>query len=606
MKLGLVTPFISGFNYKNNSVQKFSGMHNIPNSTYSLPSSGALNNCTGLPVTSEYIANYLPKTPAFTAASSLSFRGGYSLNLKDTIENTKCVYPPDIKEMAEFEIEDGNLENKRLVDIHKEKYGKINQMQSLAQVQEEFPEFKDVLSDSEADYNRKSFIYKVKNGEHEWFDEDKDVALQLLQMYWADGMSKEQIKEYTDGVDITSVLKRLHIPSMNNTYNYVLQLSDENYNAKITKKMSEKQKGIKKHRLQKEVGGVVLQKTSRGPMSEEQKQNISEGLARYYAEHPEKATEQSERMKQYYEEHPEFKERLHNVLITAWGLDEAKSVRKKMSKFFGKKDITAEEFAKLNLDGDNNEEKKTLKRFWEKNAWAKERWSVCMKKAWEIAKAKETDIDAQKEEPEYDCAVNLYPPSLKKDMKKWFRKNGYDLDKIPETSYQAIINFDDKPLPKSNEYAHNAISAYFSDMERENLRADVMQIGLFKVIADRCSYLKNSTRENAIYMYLQRELMDENYVPLELSTQEAMNIYTSAVANCYKEGLGELAQKLQNSLEDAYKILEYDRKKDLQKIIHEGIMKAKALDMAANVQNTKPSNFIDTILEPAYEFKDSL
>ena len=58
-------------------------------------------------------------------------------------------------------------------------------------------------------------------------------------------------------------------------------------------------------------------------------------------------------------------------------------------------------------------------------------------------------------------------------MKKWFRKNGYDLDKIPETSYQAIINFDDKPLPKSNEYAHNAISAYFSDMERENLRADV-------------------------------------------------------------------------------------------------------------------------------------
>ena len=47
-------------------------------------------------------------------------------------------------------------------------------------------------------------------------------------------------------------------------------------------------------------------------------------------------------------------------------------------------------------------------------------------------------------------------------------------------------------------------------------------------------------------------------------------------------------------------------KKRFAKIVHEGIMKAKALDMAANVQNTKPSNFIDTILEPVYEFKDSL
>ena len=250
-------------------------------------------NYAKMPSTNQYLAI----NPAFT--------GGYSLSLLETVKNLNdASYPPDIKALAQEVLDNGNPENKTLINVHKAKYGKINQMKSLDEVKAAYPEFNDVLSDENVQYNANSFIDDVRNGKLEWFDEDTDLALQLLQMYWADGFSINDLKEYTNGKDIDGTFKKLNIPKLNSTYANVLKLSDKKYNERFTSEMSKRLKGIERKKAEKRDGVYI----PRGPMPDEQKKKISEGLIKHYAEHPEKLIEMSERMKQYYKEHPEERE----------------------------------------------------------------------------------------------------------------------------------------------------------------------------------------------------------------------------------------------------------------------------------------------------------
>ncbi len=493
-------------------------------------------NCSPLPLTRQYLA----------------FMGGYSLNLAETLANLKDeAYPPDIKEMIEHEMDCGNPDNKTLIDVHREKYGKINAMKSLDEVREAFPEFRNVLSDNEVEYFNNSFIDKVKQGRLEWFDPDADLSLELLKMYWADGFSLSDLKEYTDGINISGVLEKFGIPRLDRTYANVLKLSDKQYNERFSASMSEKQKGIQRKRAEKRDGVYI----PRGPMSEEAKKHISESLIKHYAEHPEKLAKISERMKKYYENHPEEKEKFELVMDIAWNSRDAKPIRKKMCKFFGKKDISANELRKLEQASNSSENKKTLKDFWDRNFWARKQWSNCMEQAWEKVKAGEVGpvgaVDSNIVSA--DFVVEIYPPSLKKDMKKWLRKNGYDLSKIPSEAYAAFVNKPGKDAPElHNEYAFNAVSRYFESDDRENLRADTLHIAMLKALGDIKKKFPNDADAIMFIATLRSLIMNEDGTVRPLTTEEALRIYTNAVALSKMEDDGKFAQILQDALEPAY------------------------------------------------------
>lgn len=97
--------------------------------------------------------DHIKQYPDFSASAAnfLPFKGGYSLDLAQTVKMLDGKMPPDIKEMAEVILEEGNPDNLTLIDIHKAKYGKINQMKTVSEIKKAYPEFKDIFSDNQVD-----------------------------------------------------------------------------------------------------------------------------------------------------------------------------------------------------------------------------------------------------------------------------------------------------------------------------------------------------------------------------------------------------------------------------------------------------------------------
>lgn len=509
---------------------------------------------------------HIKQYPDFSASAAnfLPFKGGYSLDLAQTVKMLDGKMPPDIKEMAEVILEEGNPDNLTLIDIHKAKYGKINQMKTVSEIKKAYPEFKDIFSDNQVDCIKNSFMDDVKNDRLEWFDSETDLALQLMQMYWADGFSLNDLKEYSDGKNIDSTMNKFNIPKLDRQYAHVLKLSDKEYNKRFTAQMSERLKGAERKRDIKRYGVYI----PRGPMPEEQKKAISEGLSKYWAEHPEKKEAASEKMQQYYKEYPKETERMKRAVTIAWGLKDAQKLRRKMSKFMGKEDISAEEFARMDIEG-SSAEKMTLKDFWNKNPWAKTAWSAYLTKGWEkLKKLEEKEKLKAASGPKADFEVAIYPYSMVRDMYRWFKKNGYDLTKIGDMSVK--VTYNDKPSPRLDEYTHNAASAYF-EAHDENLRADIIQVGLFGALGEiltKYPITSNSTDDfKKEFCILLANAISENDKPKQLTTEEATNIYTACMVACIEKNDKDLINIFEKNLEDAYfKVTNKDIKtvKDMQ------------------------------------------
>ena len=277
-----------------------------------------------------YKQNKIEKLPLPSTDYMLAFTGGKSLNLEQTIKQIEQFgsFPPDIKEEAKKIIKENNPDNKTLIDIHREKYDELNYLDNLDEIKEFYPEFEGVLSDNEIEYQAGSFIDDVKQGKIQYFDKNQDVAVQLLQMYWGNGFSLNDLKNQFAGRNINSILEKLNIPKTNRIYGHYLKLSDKEYNERFASIMSERLKGQHREKVIRNEGVYI----PKGPLTPEHKANISKGLTNHFAEHPEKALEMSERQKKFYEEHPEEKIKFSQVMLRAWGEREAKSIRKKFSK----------------------------------------------------------------------------------------------------------------------------------------------------------------------------------------------------------------------------------------------------------------------------------
>lgn len=363
------------------------------------------------------------KLPVPSAAQILSFTGGYSLNLAETIKHLdklaskkSDVYPPQIREWAGIILEEGNKTKETLISVHKKFYESLKDCFTLDEAKKKFPEFKDVIPAENVKVHEGSFIDDFQKGKLEYFDNDEDLSLQLLKLYWGEGFSINDLRRYSDGKNLSHTLNKLNIPTVDRTYGQLLKLSDPEYNERLTKEMTAKRLVALDRKAQEASGEPVYIK--RGPLSAEHKKHISEGLQKYYEQNPEAVYNLSERQRKFYEENPDRAKLLSRVTTKAWYVFGADKIKAAMSAFMKKQGVKTFDTSKLETPlALTKEESSVMKKFWASHDWARKSFSKNMTYAWKKVKEEQTIV--------YD--VRLAPQNFIKRMVKWAEEQGINL-----------------------------------------------------------------------------------------------------------------------------------------------------------------------------------
>lgn len=389
------------------------------------------NQLKNTPPSDSGIENTRSQLP--TTAQYLAFTGGYSLDLSSTIkhldklaEKKSDVYPPQIREWAGIILEEGNKTKETLISIHKKFYENLKDCFTLEEAKEKFPEFKDVIPADSVKAHEGSFIDDFQKGKLEYFDTDEDLSLQLLKLYWGEGFSLNDLRKYSDGKSLSHTLNKLNIPTVDRTYGHVLKLSDPEYNERLTKQMTEKRLATMDRKAQENDGEPVFIK--RGPLSEEHKKHISEGLLRYYQQNPEAIYNLSGRQRKFYEENPDRAKILSRVATKAWHIFGADKIKAAMSAFMKRHNVKTFDSAKLETPLSlTKEESSAMKKFWAENEWARKSFSKNMTYAWKKIKEEQSII--------YEMRVA--PEGFIKRFINWAQKRG-----IPLQESDFISRFD--------------------------------------------------------------------------------------------------------------------------------------------------------------------
>ena len=399
----------------------------------------------------------------------LSFTGGYSLNLAETIANLDKlaekgniqIYPKNIREWASMILETGNKAKHTLIDIHKKYYESIKSCNSLKAVKQRFPEFADVISDADVVFSKNSFGDDVKSGKLEYFDKDEDLALQLLKLYYGEGFSLNDLKKYTDGKNIYHTMEKLNIPFLNRHYGHILKFSDPDYNSRLTAEMTYKRR-LTLDKKAKEAGEPIY--IPRGPLSKEHREHISEGLKRYYQENSERIYDMSERMKEFYRQNPEKSEEITRVLNKAWNIFGADRIKSELSKFMKRKGFNS--FKPENNPVDmTKEQSKAMKQFWGANEWARKSFSKNMEYAWKKVK----------EENEAYFTVKTVPSQIARFIEKKAC--------LPEGAVNVDTVFNPYLRKSSVDDFSQQLSLKYTNIEGLNdVLADTYQIALLNII----------------------------------------------------------------------------------------------------------------------------
>ncbi len=369
----------------------------------------------------------LPSTHQF-----LSFKGGKSIDLGQTIEalgkieqkyslasqiaeDAASFIPERVVELAKRVLDRNNPKNLTLIDIHKIAYNKLKNLTSLDEVKKVYPEFKNILSAKDVDARNGSFVDVARKGTHEYFDDGEDLSLQLLKLYWGEGLSLNQLAPYSNDLKTFSgVLKKLQIPHKERTYGHYLTLSDVEANKRITALMSEKQLEAAARRD----GFYEIAALARGQMTEEHKTKISQALVDYYAEHPEKIYERSQRQKEFFKNNKELSGLFSLVVKRAWELGSSRPIKEAVRRFGKSADFSQAE----KLEEANNVS--WLKEFWDTNPKAKKQFSASMKSAWKQTKEQLQLFEVE----EY---FQTFPQWLRTNIAGWAKaKKGYDPDRL--------------------------------------------------------------------------------------------------------------------------------------------------------------------------------
>jgi len=398
------------------------------------------------------------KLPMPKAAQVLAFCGGRSLSLKSNLEQISPEkFPPDIHEAVIKEVEAKNPQNKTLYDIHFEKYKGVLDCYSLEELKANYPEFQDVISAYDIEAKPDSFIGKFQNDELEMFSFDDDLTLELIKLYWGEGYSLNDLSKFiaslssdNKGINLYyPMTKKLNIPLMDFQYAQNLKLSNREYNEKFTQEMSIRLKEAAEAREQKAQGEPVI--IPRGELSEAHKQHISEGLKKYYSEHPEKIYEMSKRQKDFYVKNPQKAQEMSEVMQFAWNkTHEGQSLARDISKFAKKYKIkiSADDLsAPIKLE---KEKQDILSAFWKKNgSWAAKKLSIAMEKAYKEIKIR-ADLISGTSVSGVKISYNTFPTKMQKEILKWAKDSGYDVKDI-KIGMAAIFMQEVKPDSRSFE-----------------------------------------------------------------------------------------------------------------------------------------------------------
>lgn len=435
------------------------------NNEYSIKNKKNIPHNTESSISPSYIGK-LPSTKDY-----LSFMGGYSLNLAETISNLDklaaksnlSIYPKNIREWAGMILETGNKAKYTLIDIHKKYYESIKSLNSLEEVKRRFPEFAEVISDSEVEFGKNSFGDDVKSGKLEYFDKDEDLALQLLKLYYGEGFSLNDLKKYANGKDIYYTMKKFKIPTQSRDYGHILKFSDPDYNTRLTSEMTYKRR-LALDKKAREAGEPVY--IPRGPLSKEHREHISEGLKRYYQENPERIFQMSDKMKDFYRQNPEKSKELTRVLNKAWNIFGADRIKSALSKF-----MSSRGFKSFNPETNpvdiSKEQSKALKQFWGGNEWARKAFSKNMEYAWKKVK----------EENEAVFTLRTVPTQLKNYIEQ--KAN------VPSGS----LDFDTKFNPyletsSVDDFSQMLMTKYTNLTGINNVMADTYQIAIVKIFGE--------------------------------------------------------------------------------------------------------------------------
>lgn len=492
-----------------------------------------------------------------TTAQYLAFTGGYSLDLSSTIkhldklaEKKSDVYPPQIREWAGIILEEGNKTKETLISIHKKFYENLKDCFTLEEAKEKFPEFKDVIPADSVKAHEGSFIDDFQKGKLEYFDTDEDLSLQLLKLYWGEGFSLNDLRKYSDGKSLSHTLNKLNIPTVDRTYGHVLKLSDPEYNERLTKQMTEKRLATMDRKAQENDGEPVFIK--RGPLSEEHKKHISEGLLRYYQQNPEAIYNLSERQRKFYEENPDRAKILSRVATKAWHIFGADKIKAAMSAFMKRHNVKTFDSAKLETPLSlTKEESSAMKKFWAENEWARKSFSKNMTYAWKKVKEEQSII--------YEMRVA--PEGFIKRFINWAQKRGIPLqesdfisrfDPNGDRSYKNPLldkytrEFVDS-LPGGSTMMANSYFLALLNVNREISKMDLSKLD--KETAATCKTIQQVIKAS-LFEHPDLPLSQNNFRVLEAN--EVQGIFGLLRSRCLEIHNPKLAKIFERHMDKAY------------------------------------------------------
>lgn len=484
----------------------------------------------------QYYDGKLPSTQQY-----LAFTGGYSLDLAQTVKQldklakkNSNIYPPHIREWIDLTLEEGS--KKTLIGVHKDYFSSLKDCFSLDKIKEHFTEFEEVVPAMSIKAKEGSLIDKFQKRELEFFDNDEDLSVQLIKLYWGEGFSLNDLKRYAGGQDLYQVMKRLQIPTASRDYGHYLKFSDPQYNERLTAEMTAKRLEALDRRAQMQDGEPVYIK--RGPLSPEHRQHISEGLIRFYQENPERIYAMSERQKAFYAQNPEKSEELKRVLTKAWSMLSAENIKKSMSKFFKAKKISM--FNLENPEQTTATQSRLMREFWGANPWAKKTFSKNMTYAWKKVK----------EENEAVFILRLCPDEIKRFVEK---KEG-----VPQGSLDFDTRYNPYLKTSSIDEASAKIFTKHTDIEGiNNLMADTYQMSIFHIVNN----IQNLPKHKKTYSEQEFEILakgiiyhnkDKNGYKIQ-TTDEARNDFIMLAQLAAESKDERLISIVNQSLNDAFK-----------------------------------------------------
>ena len=498
-------------------------------------------------IDNDTITNPISNTQTIYASYyPIAFSGGKSLCLKETKEalDSKITenfnpYPKSkgLKKYIDDVLAEGNPQNKTLIDVHKEYFSRLEKCETLDEIKREYPEeFSEVLSDKEITKN--PFIQAVKKDKIKGFLPDTDVSVQLIQLYWGKGLSTSYLKENFMNVNFATLLEKLNIPRVSRQYGEYLKYSDKDYNTYYTSVLSDKIKDTERIKQEK-IAGIDIPQRS---LSNEEKAKISEGLRKYYSEHPERIHEMSSRLIKFYEEHPEERNTLSIVMLRAWGYPEAKVIREKLSETLRKYTLTEDDIKESTkpLTPMN----KAFKVFWNNNEWAKSVLSVCVRRSW----AEQAALQNNNENKQ--TTYQMSPVQIKDKILSYTKEKAPELSTYMNKHLSGEKETDDA---KQRNQANAVIVQFFNENPKEY--QNLMYSRLFGMITAFTQMAhKNITSKGALYSNLNNIIkIYEKYIKQKNGTldKDISSMYYEIFKYCAKNNDNSL-EIINKSIDETY------------------------------------------------------